>query len=117
LRKHGLLAALLSHNIRCMINLQEKGEHATCGEGNLPDGFSYSVPDFVDNGIDVHVFGWIDFGVPTMDTCLTMVKVIASAVAGGVRVAVHCHAGKLHWLLHHPCSSWAVLCGLARRLY
>ena len=95
LRKHDLLAALLRHNVRCIINLQEKGEHATCGEGNLPTGFSYSIPEFVASGIDVHVFGWIDFGVPSMDSCLTMVKAIASAVAEGVRVAVHCHAGTL----------------------
>jgi len=37
-------------------------------------------------------YGWVDYGVPTLESVLDMVKVVDFALRGG-KVAVHCHAG------------------------
>ena len=37
-------------------------------------------------------YGWLDYGVPTLESVLDMVKVVDFALRGG-KVAVHCHAG------------------------
>ena len=37
-------------------------------------------------------YGWVDYGVPTLESVLDMVKVVDFAVREG-KVAVHCHAG------------------------
>ena len=37
-------------------------------------------------------YGWLDYGVPTLESILDMVKVVDFALRGG-KVAIHCHAG------------------------
>lgn len=37
-------------------------------------------------------YGWVDYGVPTVESVLDMVKVLDFALEEG-KVAVHCHAG------------------------
>lgn len=37
-----------SANIKTVINLQESGEHASCGPGLEASGFSYNPQDFMD---------------------------------------------------------------------
>ena len=37
-------------------------------------------------------YGWVDYGIPTLESVLDMVKVVDFAVREG-KVAVHCHAG------------------------
>ena len=37
-------------------------------------------------------YGWADYGVPTLQSLLGMVKVMDFALSEG-KVAVHCHAG------------------------
>ena len=37
-------------------------------------------------------YGWMDYGVPTLESVLDMVKVVDFAVKEG-KVAIHCHAG------------------------
>ena len=37
-------------------------------------------------------YGWVDYGVPTLESVLDMVKVVDFAVKEG-KVAIHCHAG------------------------
>lgn len=37
-------------------------------------------------------YGWMDYGVPTLESVLDMVKVVDFAVREG-KVAIHCHAG------------------------
>lgn len=48
---------------------------------------------FAQKKVAVYNFGWEDFGVPTMEAILDMVKVLCSGLREGGRVAVHCHAG------------------------
>lgn len=37
------------HGIKAVINLQTKGEHAHCGLGLEPGGFSYDQEEFMEN--------------------------------------------------------------------
>lgn len=37
-------------------------------------------------------YGWMDYGVPTLESVLDMVKVLDFSLGEG-KVAVHCHAG------------------------
>lgn len=60
----------------CCTHLQEVGEHAHCGQGNLPNtGFSYDPESFMAAGIGVYNFSWRDMGVPTLHRMLDIVQV------------------------------------------
>jgi hypothetical protein len=37
-------------NIAAVLNLQQLGEHASCGKGNLPNGYSYDFDEFMAAG-------------------------------------------------------------------
>ena len=55
--------------------LQEVGEHAHCGQGNLPhSGFSYDPESFMAAGVGVYNFSWRDMGVPTLYKMLDIVQ-------------------------------------------
>ena len=66
---------------------------------------SFICPIYLHYGLPVYTFstvlvvvvyfynyGWMDYGVPTLESVLDMVKVVDFAVKEG-KVAIHCHAG------------------------
>lgn len=84
--------------------MQEKSEHAWCGLGNEPSGFSYDPEQFIQEGckyLDIHIvsflvafynFSWKDFGCASLPFLIDNVKVLAFALKQG-KVLVHCHSG------------------------
>eukprot|EP00042_Codosiga_hollandica_P050548 m.606100 g.606100 ORF g.606100 m.606100 type:complete len:166 (-) comp58111_c0_seq7:3496-3993(-) len=69
------------------------GEHQHCGDGLQKSGFSYTPELFMSQGISVFNFKWEDFGVPSLNSLLDMVKVLDSMLTVGGKIAVHCHSG------------------------
>ena len=88
---HGIAAQFQQLNITAIINCQQTGEHALCGPGIQPHGFSYH-PDELPHTHHYN-FGWIDMGTPPIERMLNIVQVMAMHEMRGGRVAVHCHAG------------------------
>ncbi|XP_072181798.1 protein tyrosine phosphatase domain-containing protein 1-like [Diadema setosum] len=91
-KKYDIIKQFKQHGIKAIINLQTPGEHANCGLGLEPGGFSYNQQEFMDSDIFFYNFGWDDYGVKSLTFILDMVKVMSFAVKEG-KVAVHCHAG------------------------
>ncbi|CAL4066887.1 unnamed protein product, partial [Meganyctiphanes norvegica] len=87
-----IVGQFLKHNIKTVINLQLPGEHASCGSPLNESGFSYDPAAFMEQGIFFYNFGLKDYGEPTLQGILDMVKVMAFALTEG-KVSVHCHAG------------------------
>ncbi|XP_076468924.1 protein tyrosine phosphatase domain-containing protein 1-like [Babylonia areolata] len=87
-----ILEQFLENNIKTVINLQQCGEHASCGFGNDSSGFSYNPQRLMEKDIFFYNFAWQDYGIAPMSTLLDIVKVMQFSVAMG-KVAVHCHAG------------------------
>lgn len=79
-------------NIKTLINLQECGEHSTCGPDLEESGFSYNPQDFMDSKIYFYNFACPDFGASANGTILDRVRVMQFAISKG-KVAIHCHAG------------------------
>eukprot|EP00041_Stephanoeca_diplocostata_P035372 m.1246448 g.1246448 ORF g.1246448 m.1246448 type:complete len:981 (-) comp24686_c0_seq10:422-3364(-) len=92
---HNIITQLHAKGISCVFNLQKESEHADCGDGLTPDGgkWSYDPQTFVDAGISCRCCGWEDFGVPTHESLLRLVREMAQEVECGGRCLVHCHAG------------------------
>ena len=60
----------------CLHSLQEVGEHAHCGRGNVAaSGFSYDPQSFMVVGIGVYNLSWRDMGVPSLHRILEIVQV------------------------------------------
>ncbi|PAA61600.1 hypothetical protein BOX15_Mlig015823g2, partial [Macrostomum lignano] len=78
--------------IRAVVNLQEPGEHAHCGQPLVNGGFSYDPALFMAAGLAVYNFAWPDFTTVQFERLLDVVKVMQFAASEG-SVAVHCHAG------------------------
>ncbi|GBF98311.1 hypothetical protein Rsub_10974 [Raphidocelis subcapitata] len=95
LEKHDVLRQFREQGVGMVINLQEVGEHAECGPGNLPgSGFTYRPEYFMAGGIGFVNISWRDMGVPTLDRMLDLVQVMHHCTAvEGRRLALHCHAG------------------------
>ncbi|KXZ56447.1 hypothetical protein GPECTOR_1g40 [Gonium pectorale] len=91
----GLVAAFQKENIGMILNLQEVGEHASCGPGNLPSsGFTYDPESFMAGGIGYYNFAWRDMGVPSLERMMDIVQVMDYVTRiEGRKIAVHCHAG------------------------
>jgi hypothetical protein len=79
--------------INSIFNLQERGEHAGCGEGNEESGYSYDPLYFMDNNVFFYSFGWPDMTCPSLDFMLNVVQVMSSSLEDGKKIGVHCHAG------------------------
>eukprot|EP00116_Pleurobrachia_bachei_P005941 sb/3466203/ len=79
-------------NIKTVINLQENGEHASCGMPLHSSGFSYDPQELMDNDIFYYNFNIQDYSVPLQRTLLDICKVVSFAQTEG-GVAIHCHAG------------------------
>jgi protein tyrosine phosphatase domain-containing protein 1 len=84
---------LNSMGISAIFILQERGEHAGCGDGNEESGFSYSPQQVMDSGIFFYNFGWPDMGICTLEHMLNVVQVMSASLEDGKKIAVHCHAG------------------------
>eukprot|EP00195_Chlamydomonas_chlamydogama_P007117 CAMPEP_0202895358 /NCGR_PEP_ID=MMETSP1392-20130828/4583_1 /ASSEMBLY_ACC=CAM_ASM_000868 /TAXON_ID=225041 /ORGANISM="Chlamydomonas chlamydogama, Strain SAG 11-48b" /LENGTH=882 /DNA_ID=CAMNT_0049580345 /DNA_START=176 /DNA_END=2821 /DNA_ORIENTATION=- len=93
--KFNLVDAFVHHNIGMILNLQEVGEHDSCGPGNLKHtGFSYDPESFMAARIGFYNFSWRDMGVPDLDRMMDIVQVMDYVtLVEGRKIAVHCHAG------------------------
>lgn len=91
----GTLQAMVDLNFGMVLNLQELGEHAHCGPGNLrTSGLSYDPDTFMRAGVGYYPMFWPDMEVPDLPKVLNIVQVMHGVVhTEGRRVAVHCHAG------------------------
>lgn len=92
IKEHNLAQKL---GVTAIFNLQENGEHASCGDGIEPEsGFSYKPEDFMNNGIFYYNFGWKDMTAPDLGQMLNIVQVMHfSLTETSSKIAVHCHAG------------------------
>ena len=88
---HNIAAQFQQLHITAVINCQQTGEHALCGPGIQPHGFSYHPDDLPDT--HHYNFGWVDMGTPPIERMLNIVQVMAMHEQRGGRIAVHCHAG------------------------
>ncbi|XP_049954844.1 protein tyrosine phosphatase domain-containing protein 1-like [Schistocerca serialis cubense] len=87
-----LIQQFQSLGIKSIINLQQPGEHASCGPPLEDSGFTYQPTAFMESNIYFYNFAWRDYGEATTTHLLDMVKVMAFALEEG-KVAIHCHAG------------------------
>lgn len=93
IEKYNLVESFLDARIRCLINLQELGEHSSCGFGNETlSQLSYIPQTFMNNSIYYHHFPWPDQGTLQVNTLLDIVNVMRFNMKFG-KIAVHCHAG------------------------
>lgn len=78
-----------------VVNLQEVGEHASCGPGNLEHtGFTYDPATLQQHQISYCPMAWPDMNVPALPHVLKIVQVMHKVVELDQKnVAVHCHAG------------------------
>eukprot|EP00798_Chlamydomonas_sp_ICE-L_P004014 gene4014-14093_t len=90
-----MVEAFVKANVGMILNLQEVGEHESCGPGNLAHtGFSYDPESFTSACIGFYNFSWQDMGVPDLDRMMDIVQVMEYvANTEGRKIAVHCHAG------------------------
>jgi hypothetical protein len=91
----GAAAQLRDLNVGMVLNLQEMGEHAHCGPGNLSStGFSYDPETIMQAGIGFYLMSWPDMATPRLDWIIKIVQVMHHVCeVQRLRVAVHCHAG------------------------
>ncbi|GAA6081640.1 protein tyrosine phosphatase domain-containing protein 1, partial [Tachysurus ichikawai] len=93
IKRYNVIEQFQSGGLRTIINLQQPGEHADCGNPLEPEsGFTYLPETFMEAGIYFYNFGWKDYGVTSLTAILDMVKVMCFAMHEG-KIAVHCHAG------------------------
>ncbi|XP_054168896.1 protein tyrosine phosphatase domain-containing protein 1-like [Oppia nitens] len=92
IEKYDLIKYFHKHKIKSIINLQEPGEHSSCGIGLNKSGFSYDPATFMDNKVYFYNFQWKDYSIVSNDVLLDMVKVLTFALSEG-KTAIHCHAG------------------------
>ncbi|KAK3273738.1 hypothetical protein CYMTET_18039 [Cymbomonas tetramitiformis] len=94
IREHGIVDQFVDLGIEAIVNLQELGEHPTCGEGITSGGFSYTPESFMARGVHHYNFSWRDMTCPSLGLALDIVQVIAHhCIDRKRRCAVHCHAG------------------------
>jgi protein tyrosine phosphatase domain-containing protein 1 len=94
--KHMLIEQFKGKRVTGVFNLQEKGEHASCGpDGIYADtGYSYSGEnDLMKFGVKYYEFPWPDMTAPENDIVLRSVQCMDHHARSLGRVLVHCHAG------------------------
>ena len=77
-----------------IFNLEEPGEHPSCGDG-IDDkiGFSYDPDTFNDKGIAYFNHHWKDLNPTSPKVVLMICQQMDDFKLKGKRVFVHCHAG------------------------
>lgn len=94
--KYLLIQQFKALEVSGVVNLQEKGEHGSCGPDGISEstGYSYSgVDDLMPNGIAYYEFPWPDMTAPEQDVVLRSVQVMDYHIRNKGKVLVHCHAG------------------------
>jgi hypothetical protein len=80
--------------VEAVFNLQQPGEHASCGDGiDATSGFSYRPEALFARGIRFYLFPWRDLEAPRFSMMFDAIKVMAGELDRGCSIAVHCHAG------------------------
>lgn len=94
--KHLLIYQFKNKSVSGVVNLQEKGEHGSCGPDGISagSGYSYSgLNDLMPNGISYYEYPWPDMTAPEHDVVLRSVQVMDYHIKHLGKVLVHCHAG------------------------
>lgn len=94
--KYPIIQQFKKYNVTGVFNLQEKGEHSSCGpDGIYPTtGYSYSgESDLMKYGVAYYEYPWPDMTAPDNDVVLRSVQVMDYHVRNKGKVLVHCHAG------------------------
>lgn len=94
--KFPLIQEFKSKQVTGVLNLQEKGEHGSCGPDGIykSSGYSYNgAEDLMPHGVSYYEFPWPDMTAPQQDVVLRSVQVMDYHVKNRGRVLVHCHAG------------------------
>lgn len=94
--KYVLIQQFKAKGVTAVFNLQEKGEHSSCGPDGVyaSSGYSYNgEEDLMRHGIHYYEFPWPDMTAPDHDIVLRSVQVMDYHIRGGGKVLVHCHAG------------------------
>ena len=74
--KSGTLQELQRLNFGMVLNLEETGEHANCGPGNLPaSGFTYDPETVMAAGIGYFHMCWPDMTAPDLGTMTRICQV------------------------------------------
>ena len=77
-----------------IVNLQEPGEHALCGDGIIAEvGFSYNPEHLQKHGIATYNWSWEDLTCPNYDLVLIICQNMSRYDKQDKRIFVHCHAG------------------------
>ena len=94
IEKYNIISQMLNLNVGVIINLQEPGEHAFCGDGIDDEiGFSYDPEVFQANGIATFNWFWEDLTCPDYDKVLMACQNMSRFDKMGKGIFVHCHAG------------------------
>lgn len=94
--KYKLIPQFKAKSITGVFNLQEKGEHSSCGPDGIyaKSGYSYhGEEDLMRHGISYYEFPWPDMTAPDTDIVLRSVQVMDYHIRNSGKVLVHCHAG------------------------
>lgn len=83
--KYNLAKQFRMLEVGMILNLQEVGEHAKCGPGNLTSsGFTYDAESFMAENVGFYNFSWRDMGVPNLDKIMDIVQVSGPALCCSV---------------------------------
>lgn len=94
--KYPIISQFRDKQVTGVLNLQEKGEHSSCGPDGVYEssGYSYNgAEDLMPHGVSYYEFPWPDMTAPQQDIVLRSVQVMDYHVKKKGKVLVHCHAG------------------------
>jgi len=94
--KYPIISQFRSNKLTGVFNLQEKGEHGSCGPDGVYESSGYSYngsADLMPHGVSYYEFPWPDMTAPQQDVVLRSVQVMDHHIKSKGRVLVHCHAG------------------------
>lgn len=94
--KYPIISQFRSNKLTGVFNLQEKGEHGSCGPDGVYESSGYSYngsADLMPHGVSYYEFPWPDMTAPQQDVVLRSVQVMDHHIKNKGRVLVHCHAG------------------------
>lgn len=107
IKEHDIIKQFRETGITTVLNLQEPGEHADCGDGIAGNsGFSYHPETLSDRGILFFNHSWEDMTATTSEYMMKIMNVFAGTFRQNGKIAVHCHAGRGRTLL--AICSWLI---------